>query len=147
MRMINSFDKEAVFESLEEAKEYYYPEMEMTEEDYTGDNFAEYLKAWEEYKKGIKEAKSLQKLADVLNRYSNEFDNGSSWEVIEQKFDYFNGNDWKKVSESWLDGVNLDGLKEVFEDANNHIKCVYEDGKEVYYENVYGTWGFPTVFR
>nr|DAT49598.1 MAG TPA: hypothetical protein [Caudoviricetes sp.] len=35
MKMINSFDKEAEFESLEEAKEYYYPEMEMTEEDYT----------------------------------------------------------------------------------------------------------------
>ena len=119
----------------------------MTEEDYTGDNFAEYLKAWKEYKKGIKEAKSLQELADVLNKYSSEFDNGSSWEVIEQKFDYFNGNDWEKVSESWLDGVNLDGLKEVFEDVNSHIKCVYEDGKEVYYENVHGTWGFPTVFR
>lgn len=83
MRMINSFDKEAEFENLEEAKKYYYPEMKMTEEDYTGDNFTEYLKSWEEYKKGIKEAKSLQELADVLNRYSSEFDNGSSWEVVE----------------------------------------------------------------
>lgn len=83
MRMINSFDKEAEFESLEEAKKYYYPEMEITEEDYTGDNFAEYLKAWEAYKKAIKEAKSLQELADVLNKYSDEFNNGSSWEVVE----------------------------------------------------------------
>ena len=55
----------------------------MTEEDYTGDNFAEYLKAWEEYKKGIKEAKSLQELVDVLNRYSDEFQNGSEWNVID----------------------------------------------------------------
>ena len=83
MRMINSFDKEAEFESLEEAKEYYYPEMEMTEEEYTGDNFTEHLKAWEEYKKGIKVAESLQELAGVLNRYSNEFDNSSIWEVVE----------------------------------------------------------------
>lgn len=83
MRMINSFDKEAEFESLEEAKKYYYPEMKMAEEDYTGDNFAEYLKAWEEYKKGIKEAKSLQELVDVLNRYSDEFQNGSEWNVID----------------------------------------------------------------
>ena len=83
MRIINSVDKEVEFESLEEAKEYYYPEMEMTEEDYTGDNFAECLKAWEEYKNGIKEAGSLQDLANVLNRYSNEFDNSSRWEVVE----------------------------------------------------------------
>lgn len=83
MKLVNDFDREVEFESLEEAKEYYYPEMEITEEDYIGDNFAEYLKAWEEYKKGIKEAKSLQELADVLNRYSDEFDNGSTWKVIE----------------------------------------------------------------
>lgn len=82
MRMINSFDKEAEFESLEEAKEYYYPEMELTEEDYTGDNFTEYLKTWEEYREGIKEAKSLHELADVLNRYSSEFQNGSEWNVV-----------------------------------------------------------------
>lgn len=82
MRMINSFDKEVKFESLEEAKKYYYPEMELTEEDYTGDNFTEYLKAWEEYKRGIKEAESLQELADVLNRYSSEFQNGSEWSVV-----------------------------------------------------------------
>lgn len=82
MKLVNSFDKEAEFEDLAEAKEYYYPEMEMTEEDYTGDNFAEYLKSWEEYKKGIKEAKSLQELTDVLNKYSDEFDNGSSWKVV-----------------------------------------------------------------
>lgn len=82
MKLVNDFDKEVEFESLEEAKKYYYPEMEMTEEDYSGDNFAEYLKKWEEYKKGIKEAKSLQELADVLNKYSDEFGNGSSWEVV-----------------------------------------------------------------
>jgi hypothetical protein len=50
MKLVNDFDKEVEFESLEEAKKYYYPEMEMTEEDYTGDNFAEYLKKWEEYR-------------------------------------------------------------------------------------------------
>ena len=82
MKLINDFDKEVKFESLEEAKKYYYPEMEMTEEDYTGDNFTEYLKSWGEYKKGIKEAKSLQELADVLNRYSSEFQNGSEWSVV-----------------------------------------------------------------
>lgn len=83
MKLVNDFDKEVEFESLEEAKKYYYSEMKMTEEDYSGDNFAEYLKAWEEYKKGIKETKNLQELADVLNKYSDEFQNGSNWKIVE----------------------------------------------------------------
>ena len=31
MKLVNDFDKEVEFESLEEAKKYYYPEMKMTE--------------------------------------------------------------------------------------------------------------------
>lgn len=41
MKLVNDFDKEVEFESLEEAKEYYYPEIEMTEEDYTSGYFVE----------------------------------------------------------------------------------------------------------
>lgn len=95
-----------------------------------------------ENRKPIAEEEINEELAsDILLGFNCEV------EQEEKEYDFFDGNDWKKVSESWLDGVNLDGLKEVFEDVNNHIKCVYEDGKEVYYENVYGTWGFPTAFK
>lgn len=65
----------------------------------------------------------------------------------EQKFDYYDGEKWRKVSESWLEGVELEGLEFVYDDIRNHIKCVYKDGREVYYENVFGTWGFPVVFK
>lgn len=30
MKLVNDFDKEVEFESLEEAKEYYYPEIKLT---------------------------------------------------------------------------------------------------------------------
>ena len=68
-------------------------------------------------------------------------------EQEEKEYDFFDGNDWKKVSASWLEGVELEGLKAVYDDVRNHIKCVYKDGREVYYENVYGTWGFPVEFK
>lgn len=62
-------------------------------------------------------------------------------------YDYFNGTEWQTVSEEWLEGVDLDGLKEVYiQLGGEKIKCVYESGKEVYYQNIFGTWGFPVVF-
>lgn len=64
-----------------------------------------------------------------------------------KNYDYFNGAEWEKIDEEWLDGVNLNGLTDVFAVYGDGIKCVYEDGREVYYQNVHGTWGNPTVFR
>lgn len=81
----NSIDSDARFESLEEAKTYYYPEMDALEirESYTGDDFESYLHEWESYKKGISSAKTLEDLAYVLNEYTDVFGNGSSWQVVE----------------------------------------------------------------
>ena len=61
-------------------------------------------------------------------------------------YDFFDG-EWRKVSAEWLNGVKLDGLKEVYRDVNNHIRCIYKNGDEVYYVNKWGTWGFPVVIR
>lgn len=61
-------------------------------------------------------------------------------------YDYWDG-EWRKVSAEWLNGVDLDGLKEVYKDARNYIRCVYENGDVVYYENKWGTWGFTCVVR
>ncbi len=44
-------------------------------------------------------------------------------------YDFFDG-EWRKVSAEWLNGVKLDGLKEVYRDVNK-----------------WGTWGFPVVIR
>lgn len=81
----NKFDKEAVFIDLEKAKNYYYPEdnKPCEEEEYTGDNYEEYCKDYEEYKEEIMKAENLEELADVLNKYTDEFDNGTEYFVKE----------------------------------------------------------------
>lgn len=62
-------------------------------------------------------------------------------------YDYYEAGRWYKVDEKWLDGVNLNGLVEVYDACSGEIRCVYDDGREVYYQDIHGTWGFPTVFR
>lgn len=66
----NSVDYEARFTDLEEAKRYYVPDL---------DEFPEEA----EYAKEILEAESMEELADVLNKYTDEFDNGSEYKVVE----------------------------------------------------------------
>ena len=66
----NNYDYEISFTDLEEAKKYYMPNLfEFPEE--------------KEYAEEIKNADSLEELARVLNRYTDIFDNGSSWFVKE----------------------------------------------------------------
>lgn len=62
-----------------------------------------------------------------------------------KKYDFFNGSELIKVDEEWLEGVNLNGLTAVYAVYGDSIKCVYENGKEVFYQNIHGTWGNPTV--
>lgn len=87
MKMVNKYNKDS-FDSLEKAKQYYYPTDEVdanikNPDNYSGDDFEGYLANWEEYKAEISEAKSLNELADVLTKWSDWFDNGSEYEVIE----------------------------------------------------------------
>lgn len=62
-----------------------------------------------------------------------------------KKYDFFNGSELIKVDEEWLEGVNLNGLTAVYAVYGDSIRCAYEDGKEVFYQNICGTWGNPTV--
>lgn len=81
----NKFDKEAVFTDLEKAKNYYYPEDDKAceRDEYTGSNYEEYCKDYEEYKEEIMKAENLEELADVLNKYTDEFNNGTEYFVEE----------------------------------------------------------------
>lgn len=88
MRLVNSFDKEAVFDNLKEAKTYYLPSKEVdkdvrNKDNYSGDDFDGYVHRWEEYIDDLNNAADLSELCEVLNRNSDEFDNGSSWSIIE----------------------------------------------------------------
>lgn len=85
----NSVDYEIGFTDLEEAKAYYLPSEELdadvkNPDSYIGTGaFEDYLKNWEDYKADISDADSLEDLANVLNRYTDEFGNGSSYTVAE----------------------------------------------------------------
>lgn len=80
-----SNDKEACFDDLEKAKEYMIPTEELSEEDYLCDDFENYAKNFEEYKAELKGAESLEELADVWNKYTDTFNDGSKFEVREVK--------------------------------------------------------------
>lgn len=80
-----SNDKEAYFDDLEKAKEYMIPADELSEEDYLGDDFESYAKSFEEYKAELKDAESLEELAEVWNKYTDTFNDGSEFKVKEAK--------------------------------------------------------------
>lgn len=66
----NNVDYEAVFENLEEAKKYYMP------------NLGEFPEC-KEYAEEIEDSKTLEELADVLNKYTDVFSDGRNHFVKE----------------------------------------------------------------
>lgn len=44
-----------------------------------------------------------------------------------KKYDFFNGSEWIKVDEEWLEGVNLNGLTAVYAVYGDSIRCAYEE--------------------
>jgi DNA-binding transcriptional regulator YiaG len=78
----NEFDRETSFTDLDKAKFYYTPSNMCDREDYLGDDWDAYVKKYNEYKTSIQDATSLEELAEVLNRYTDIFDNGTEYKVI-----------------------------------------------------------------
>lgn len=58
--------------------------------------------------------------------------------------------EWYTVDDEYL-GSNVlaqGEVRELFlENRGTTLKVVYKNGKEVYFKNIYGTWGQPTIFR
>lgn len=80
----NNIDKDAAFSELQEAKNYYLlDENALSEEDYTGDNFNDYLSKAKDYNKEINEASTLEELATVLNSCTDLFEDGRYHTVVE----------------------------------------------------------------
>lgn len=52
---------------------------------------------------------------------------------------------YDEYDDEWFDNVNMEGAEE-FELCLGKLKVIYKDGKEVYYHNVFGTWGNPVEF-
>lgn len=80
----NNFDHEVEFDDLEKAKKYYTPKIELQEDEYLGESpFEEYVADLKEYYNDIRNAESLEELAEVLTNNSDRFGNGSSFYVKE----------------------------------------------------------------
>lgn len=80
----NNYDKEIEFENLEETKAYFLTQEEQLKElidNYEGDDFEYNKKRVLQREQDIKDANDLEELADVLNDYSDNYDNGSTWFV------------------------------------------------------------------
>lgn len=76
----NSFDADVRFDNIEEAKRYYMPSMEGAEFEELDEHTKQLYK---EYSQEIAEAESLEELAEVLNRNTDIFENGSSFSIKE----------------------------------------------------------------
>ena len=81
----NGFDQEVWFDDLEMAKSYYAPVEQLQENEFLGDNFENYVKQYNECIQEFDEAKTFEELAIVLNKYTDMFDNGSEWRVVDIK--------------------------------------------------------------
>ena len=69
-KLKNNVDYEAAFENLEDAKKYYMP------------NLKEFPECTE-YAKEIKDAETLEELAEVLNKYTDTYNDGRHHTVKE----------------------------------------------------------------
>ena len=81
----NGFDQEVWFDDLEMAKSYYALVEQLQENEFLGDNFENYVKQYNECVQEFDEAKTFEELAIVLNKYTDMFDNGSEWRVVDIK--------------------------------------------------------------
>jgi hypothetical protein len=52
------------------------------------------------------------------------------------------------VDDDWLDAIPRKGIAELtLLDGGKKLEVKYANGNSVFYQNIHGTWGFPTVFE
>lgn len=70
---------------------------------------------------------------------------------LDETWNVYNMNDgYMTVSDDWLNGIPRRGIIELeifYSNIGPELKVTYYTGEEVWYKNVFGSWGFPTVFR
>ena len=86
-KLVNNCDHETKFydDELTEAKNYYLSKSDLPcdESEYLGEDYKEYCERYTEYKQGIEQAEDLEELAEVLNNFTDIFDNGTTYQVVE----------------------------------------------------------------
>lgn len=80
--LINNNNTEIVFyeNELQKAKEYYLPNSNiLLKENYIGNNYESYEKQYKDYIDAICTCNDIVELCDVLNRYTDLFNNGTEY--------------------------------------------------------------------
>ena len=84
--IINNNNTEIVFyeNELKKAKEYYLPNSNiLLKENYIGNNYESYVKQYKDYIDAICTCNDIVELCDVLNRYTDLFNNGTEYIIKE----------------------------------------------------------------
>ena len=80
--LINNNNTEIVFyeNELQKAKEYYLPNSNiLLKENYIGNNYESFVKQDKDYMDAICTCNDIVELCDVLNRYTDLFNNGTEY--------------------------------------------------------------------
>ena len=84
--LINNNNTEIVFyeNELKKAKEYYLPNSNiLLKENYIGNNYESFVKQYKDYIDAICTCNDIVELCDVLNRYTDLFNNGTEYSIKE----------------------------------------------------------------
>ena len=84
--LINNNNKEIVFyeSELQKAKEQFLPNSNiLLKENYIGNNYESYVKQYKDYIDAISTCNDIVELCDVLNRYTDLFNNGTEYIIKE----------------------------------------------------------------
>ena len=84
--LINNNNTEIVFyeNELQKAKEYFLPNSNiLLKENYIGNNYESFVKQYKDYIDAICTCNDIVELCDVLNRYTDLFNNGTNFKVKE----------------------------------------------------------------
>ena len=84
--LINNNNTEIVFyeNELQKAKEYYLPNSNiLLKENYIGNNYESFAKQYKDYIDAICTCNDIVELCNVLNRYTDLFNNGTEYSIKE----------------------------------------------------------------
>ena len=84
--LINNNNTEIVFyeNELQKAKEYFLPNSNiLLKENYIGNNYESFAKQYKDYMDAICTCNDIVELCDVLNRYTDLFNNGTEYIIKE----------------------------------------------------------------
>ena len=84
--LINNNNTEIVFyeNELQKAKEYFLPNSNiLLKENYIGNNYKSFVKQYKDYIDAICTCNDIVELCDVLNRYTDLFNNGTEYSIKE----------------------------------------------------------------